>query len=539
MVKLLRLTTDKSNANFDIQFNEDLIIKPKSQIALKNLTMTMDEDVLKIDNTNSKFIFSTDLNPLDSSGDRSFSIPYADYNLYHSNNTDKKLLNFNDFIETMSESANAKLKCDNNDNDFNTEIIFSINKFNLFQMESFKSILFDFVPSLADTTANIDIDTSNVGRIEVSQNDTSTITQKHKVVFNDRFIKGAGVFRCKIADFANNSSGNRDNGFEIGLTDSKPNSIINNTNMKNSERTFMIRFNRVGEVYTFLETRAEGDETDETDSSITATRATNATLTTNDIIELKLEQGEIVGNVYTHDGANYTKHQIFRNTLYGDISPDAERVNDLLPFYTIHPYIVMYGDSDDVAICDIQHSLRESDMTNYQQRINPDSTLPKITYLAGANPVKLNPYARQSYFSIQSTATAKYLGFNSKVILGSDAEYDGIGAFPNSIVVANNVFKPAIYSRNFIIEMQNIPLSSYDSLYNGRKSILSTVVDGNDISINGQDVISYEPSEITYIDIDNMNSLNLRNIKFKILDKNLNEIKIQGLAVVTVLIQES
>lgn len=57
MVKLLRLTTDKSNANFDIQFNEDLIIKPKSQIALKNLTMTMDEDVLKIDNTNSKFIF--------------------------------------------------------------------------------------------------------------------------------------------------------------------------------------------------------------------------------------------------------------------------------------------------------------------------------------------------------------------------------------------------------------------------------------------------------------------------------------------------
>jgi len=534
MVKLLRLTTDKSNANFDIQFNEDLIIKPKSQIALKNLTMTMDEDVLKIDNTNSKFIFSTDLNPLDSSGDRSFSIPYADYNLYHSNNTDKELLNFDDFIETMNESANAKLKCDNNDNDFNTEIIFSINKLNLFQMESFKSILFDFVPSLADTTEDIDIDSSNVGRIEVSQNDTSTITQKHKVVFNDKFIKGAGVFRCKIADFTTNGSGIDNNGFEIGLSDTNPTGWINNNNMSDEERTFAIKFNRVGSAYVYKDYGRT-----EVTSSIPAVRGANATLSTNDILEIKLEQGQIVGNVYTHDGANYTKHQLFRNTLYGDLSPTATRPNDLGAFHNLNPYIVMYGNTDDIAICDIQHSLRESEMTNYSQRINPDTTLPKIRYLAGANPIKLNPYARQSYFSIQSTATAKYLGFNSKFIIGTAAEYDGIGAFPNSLVVADNVFKPAIYSRNFIIEMQNIPLSSYDSLYNGRKSILATVIDGNDISINGQDVVVYEPSEITYIDIDNMNSLNLRNIKLKVLDKNLNEIKIQGLGVITILIQES
>tara|TARA_R110002012_G_scaffold46121_3_gene122197 strand:- start:926 stop:2554 length:1629 start_codon:yes stop_codon:yes gene_type:complete len=541
MVKLLRLTTEKQDASFDIQFNEDIIIKPKSQMALKNVTFTMDEDVLTIDNTNSKFLFSTDFDPSSNDNSREFALRFGKFNLYHSNDTNEELRNFQMFIELLNENANSKLKCINANNDFNTEVIFSVNENNLFQMECFKSILFDFVPTLADITSDIDIDKSNAGRIEVAQldDDESTITQKHKLVFNDEFIKGAGVFRCKIADFTDNGSGNRDNGFEIGLSDVSPSTFINNTNMKNSERTFMIRFNRVGEVYTFLETREDGDTSPETNSSITATKGATATLSTNDIIELKLEQGEIVGNVYMHDGSNYVKHQIFRNTLYGDLSEDAQRVNGLATFYDLHPYIVMYGDRNDVAICDIQHSLRESKMINYQQRKILDPSLPKITYLAGANPIKTdNTYAKQGFLSFQSLEISRYLGFNSKEVLSNPAEYSGIGDFPNIIMIAEEVFKPAIYSRNFIIEMQNISLTSYDSLYNGRKSILATVVDGNDISINGQDIISYEPSEITYIDIDNMSERNIRNIKLKILDKNLNQIKIQGLAVVTILIKE-
>ena len=539
MVKLLRLTTEKQDASFDIQFNEDIIIKPKSQMALKNVTFTMDEDILTIDNTNYKFLFTTDYNPSDGSGDREFSLTYNKFNLYHSNDTNEELRNFDKFIEFLNLNANSKLKCTNANNDFNTEIIFSINDNNLFQMECFKSILFDFVPTLADITEDMTIDKTGSIRIDVSHDGTSTTTQKNKLVFNDDFIRGAGVFRCKIADFTANGSGNRDNGFEIGLSDVSPTTFINNTDMKNSERTFMIRFNRVGEVYTFLETRAEGDTGAETDSTVTATKGASATLTTNDIIELKLEQGEIVGNVYMHDGSNYVKHQIFRNTLYGDLSEDAERVNELDAFYDLHPYIVMYGNVGDVAICDIQHSLRESKMINYQQRTNPDTSLPKITYLAGANPIDTGSgYARQGFLSLQSIEIARYLGFNSKEILSNPVEFDGIGTLPNFKMIADEVFKPAIYSRNFIIEMQNISLTSYDSLYNGRKSILATIVDGNDLTINGQDIISYEPSEITYIDIDNMFERNIRNIKLKIIDKNLNQIKIQGLAVLTILIKE-
>ena len=538
MVKLLRLTTEKPDANFDIQFNEDIIIKPKSQMALKNVTFTMDEDVLTIDNTNSKFLFTTDYNP-GINNDREFTLRFGKFNLYHSNDTEEELRNFERFIELLNDNANSKLKCVNANNDFNSEVIFSVNQNNLFQMECFKSILFDFVPTLADITSDIEIDKSNSGRIDVYHQGTSTTTQKNKLVFNDEFIKGAGVFRCKIADFTANGSGNRDNGFEIGLSDVRPSTFINNTNMKNSERTFMIRFNRVGEVYTFLETREEEDTSPETDSTVTATKGANATLTTNDIIELKLEQGEIVGNVYMHDGTNYVKHQIFRNTLYGDLSDLAERVNGLAPFYGLHPYIVMYGDHDYVDICDIQHSLRESQMINYQQRKILDTTLPKITYLAGANPIDIdNGYAKQGFLSFQSIEISNYLGFNSKEVTSNPAEYSGIGDFPNIIMIADEVFKPAIYSRNFIIEMQNISLTSYDSLYSGRKSILSTIVDGNDLTINGQDIISYEPSEITFIDIDNMSERNIRNIKCKILDKNLNEIKIQGLAVLTILIKE-
>jgi len=533
MVKLLRLTTEREDANFDIQFNEDIIIKPKSQLALKNLTLTMNEDKLKIDNSNHTLQFSN--NTSNSVFDRVFNIPYQT----------RTFAEFERVLDDLTEYSNKQLECDDNDNDFNTQIDFSVDNNNKIKIEFFKSILFDYVPELATNTVDVDDDFSNPTKIIVSQTSgTDTTTQSHKLAFEDTFIKGAGVFRCRIADFVDNSSGNADNGFEIGLTDEPPANFMNTANMTNAQRTYMIRFNRIGSTYTFLKTRAKDDATAEDASSVNGTRGATATPTTNDILEIRLDQGDIVGNVYIHNGVTYVKNEIFRDTLYGDLTLDAERVNGLDAFYDLNPYIIFYGDTTHIKIKDIQHSLEEKKMLNYPERINQDTTNPQVLIPEIDEPVNINISKRYSdsynltgKFEFQKPM-ADYLGFNSAVITSSSNGYQPDGSFKNMIFNADNLFKPVIYSRNFVIEFQNINLTSYDSLYNGRKSILATVVDGNDITINDKDVVVYEPSEITYIDIDNINGLNIRNLKFKVLDKNLNPIKIQGLGVITLLVKE-
>ena len=162
---------------------------------------------------------------------------------------------------------------------------------------------------------------------------------------------------------------------------------------------------------------------------------------------------------------------------------------------------------------------------NYPQRINQDTTLPQILIPDIDEPVNINISKRytDSYnltgeFEFDKSM-GDYLGFNNIRNTASSDGYQQDGSFKNMIFNADNLFKPAIYSRNFIVELQNINLTSYDSLYNGRKSILATVVDGNDITINDTDIVVYEPNEITYIDIDNMNPISLRNIKLKVLKK--------------------
>ena len=86
--------------------------------------------------------------------------------------------------------------------------------------------------------------------------------------------------------------------------------------------------------------------------------------------------------------------------------------------------------------------------------------------------------------------------------------------------------------------MMNLPLLSYDSLKKGRMSILSVVPDDTSKTDNITDIITYEPNQLNFISIDNINSLLLRNIRCRLLNKNLEPIKTRGLSVLTILIRD-
>ena len=58
MVKLIRMTTENKNANFDNSISSDLVLEPYSQIALQNLALEFDPDPITVDNSNNQIDFN-------------------------------------------------------------------------------------------------------------------------------------------------------------------------------------------------------------------------------------------------------------------------------------------------------------------------------------------------------------------------------------------------------------------------------------------------------------------------------------------------
>ena len=106
-------------------------------------------------------------------------------------------------------------------------------------------------------------------------------------------------------------------------------------------------------------------------------------------------------------------------------------------------------------------------------------------------------------------------------------------------------FPPKFASRDFyMIESINLNLDSYNSQVNvnttggatkgDRRNILDTIPDGN-VGIN---VVEYAPNELVYVDIKNSESVNLRNVSFRILDEDLNPVPTFGDSNMTILIKD-
>ena len=81
--------------------------------------------------------------------------------------------------------------------------------------------------------------------------------------------------------------------------------------------------------------------------------------------------------------------------------------------------------------------------------------------------------------------------------------------------------------------MANVSLDSYDSLTEGRKSIL------NCISLNDQQVsINYEMRNLVYIDVNNTNDRLLRNIKINLLRHDHSPLLTRGKTSLVLLLSE-
>lgn len=475
-MKLIRLTSDKPI--FEINFNEDIIIPKGSQIALKNLSLKQFIPYLNI-NPKRDTIFST----VDNASVLGREITLTNEQYY--NNLD----NLYEFMEDLENKLNSVLTLTGRE----LGIEWRVQRLPDDHVTiEYKAALFDFLPVLYDFTGSVTTDI-DLGEVRAT---TRATDQTNKYYSRYKFTKGSGVFRARINSFVDNDVG--DAGFEIGLSNVKPELWEDSNTMTNKQRTYSVIATENNEPYQFIK---DGETPATSNPPINPLKFTGATLSENDIVEVSLSLGVIRGTVYQDDGVK----QIFSATYITD--------EDL------YPYIIMYGQQEDIVIDDIKQCCSPYETS---EEIRPDFKN-NVTYTHAVAP----PIQQLSDTETQLTLNkevSSFLGFRDTVLTKSGEEV---------LFEADNEF--SLYDNNddsMVIVSDSLKLDSYDSDNLGRLNTLEVVPNLH----SETRYLGYEPSNMNFIDITNTTDVTLRNMRFRILDKDLNLVKIANKGVLTVLI---
>ncbi len=168
-----------------------------------------------------------------------------------------------------------------------------------------------------------------------------------------------------------------------------------------------------------------------------------------------------------------------------------------------------------------------------EKRVKPVNVADFVETDLGANPPTAPSRAIQECFmEFEGITLANFLGYTfarTPSTPGSVIRVNG-GSFE---VKADDLFRPTALSDAFIVELLNLQVNSYDGLKESRKPYLAVVprsdADGS---------VIYDTTFPVFVDLDNADSLNLRNIKARLLNSDGSEVLIEGLSTLVILVKD-
>ena len=499
-MKLIRLTTETNDGRFDNDFNDEIIIQPKSKIALQSLAIQSDISQLTIDGDNEEIEFEI------TAGDtRTIGLDHATYNEH----------NNHDFLNDLQLKLNQGLLfTDAQDtNKFRNEIGFQfkvdVNDTGKAQIDMANTRYAYTTSTLAEVFKE-----NQAGVINITGNPmkiaSATATgvgradSKHGLSSITPFTTGCGVFRVKLSTWVDDTSGATSNtsGFEFGLCDSTPDKWGLPDSMSDDVKTFAIKGFQPTDPY-YVKTA--------NDNAFAASAISPDTKTGNnaDVLEISIQGINIVGTVYRTG-------QLAADTLF---TIPYEVVNGVpKPLYG---YIIFNGSRANIELVDMKFTpdaFLEPRLTE-DIAIHEDQT----EIGAGARPLAPRSSNTTKKIDFKNDSVSSFLGFNSvsNTLVGVQV-----------VFIANTLFVALIENDALLIILDNLPLESYDGFKKGRKSILATIPNPN----NGQRVV-YEPNNLNYIELNNANTISLRNIRARVLYQDYTPLKTKGFSVLNVLIQ--
>ena len=564
-MKLIRLVTN-DDGFFRSSFGNEMMIKPNSKIALLNLTFETAFTVINIDSSNSTVEFVSDTDDIDTKVE-------VDLNerSYNRNQVE-------DFYKDLIFTLNACVSNEKASNSIGSML--DINEAGgLRQIEYRYSPFLNplFLPdqnnvfSLDNELIDVIVDDAGPTTIQKqgSQGGTSDRTA-NLITSVGRLCEGNGFLMIRIKSSVDNLSGGANNGFGIGLTREQLDTVITpGEDIPPNTRDFEIRYNRPGEQYVYI----KNTEAVESGSGIMPINVEGGNLYDHDVLYFKTSNGRLSGGVIQLVAADEPTVQEFF-----DVAMDS---NDI--FY---PYLYLRGSSTHIKV----------DAFNYN--INPwinqgygvDEIKPPFWSFTGLDyPGNIhNAYANGVQDIVDtgtlfdgidadevqiSTPSNWKTGFQCQITLDTEIwnllgyGYDDFeGDQTKRIAVGPNSFRncwslwlakndPVIQdSDNYLIESLSLPLDSFDASqpYYGslvtnnfprkeqamagrRKNILMTVPINN----NTDGLVEYETDNLIFIDINNAEQINVRNMDFRILKKDFTPIEQSGeSAVMTILISD-
>lgn len=491
-LKLIRLHTFDNEAIFDNQFQDEILIDEFSEIALQSISLKRDNTDVVIDASNSTITFQ-----LVNGTVRTFELTHG---IYSKTETA-------DLLKELNEKANSQLSV-NVSKELGSQLEFKLNDDDKFEYNT-------------KQLGALIVDDSNTNDITCVNMNTTGATKALKQVlpqtagllkdsfsFSDRpLINGCGLVRTRIRNYAPDGSGYPSS---IGIALTTQIEKLKDAGIEFSDCEFSIRTLIDGTNPYQIQTNPT---TGFVNTTLNPLKYATATNTVNDVMEIQLTEGNIEIVVHQDGQAAKTLFSVphdFDKTYYavwfclGNSTINISEFNRVF----INPY-------DET----IQTTEFDSD-NNGVQDYDTVGAIPRHTTKATFQELKF-----------EAESIANYLGFE-KVSFGPIK----IKEFQ---VIAPNIFQNVMHSDNYIVEMLNISLDSYDSLSGGRKNILGVIPISEKLINNKTGVLQYEPNEKYYISMNNKYKVSLRNIRARVLTTDLTAITTTGLSSLNILIRNS
>ena len=342
--------------------------------------------------------------------------------------------------------------------------------------------------------------------------DPASNTNESFTYYQHHLTQGAGIFRTKIRRLNDGDAETEKCGWIMGLTDvSIPLTLDGNAIFPNADIKYGMAVGRTDQSYQKIEngvfTPAVGlpNYVGNNDGA-------------NDIIELCIEFGSIKGRIYREGVANPIEA----------FSVPYDGTTNYFPF------LIFRGDSNDrlkfVRITSDPY-IDPPTLTIGNEFNDPEMSVPSGVSAPPAPQSNTRPTFQMLNF--ESLSLSRFLGFEN-----IRQPVNGFNLVRNFLFSGDNKFELTDTADAFLVLLDNIQLKSYDDFdkngfgKGGRKNIISVIPQSD-----SNETVIYEPNSFIFVDLDNTNAINIRNIKARILKNDYSPITTSGLSTLTLLIK--
>jgi len=478
-MKLFRIETNDASGIFDTTFQEDIIIKPNSQVALNQASFEVNFEELIVDASNSEFEYK--VNNVDVWMKGNFDHGKVDKSTYSGYliSMQKQLNSLLDIEVARNLGMQWKVLLDTN------------NRINMgYKISPIGNYSDEFkLRGTANAMAAYDATTKTFyatnARAVLSQYAISPYT----------LCNGGGQFRAQIKYFGDNTLGKVYNGLFIAVLNKF---IPDGETLLLSNIKIGIGIDFIGTNGGFYYYYKDGVKNYSTTAPIIFGNNNNR----NPYLTIDITDGKLSANVYTDDDGVYEIADLpydQNSELYPAIIFHGGRVDAPGPPPTSTDYATVHNVT--LTKNPWKHDAETSILPHDPLQVVP---LPSSSIVPANNEIKF------------SSSIATFFGY-------ADTHYGVIIASEISYIADNDFYK---HNSNdmYIIELLNISVDSYDSYTQGRKNYLGMVPSGNRYHI------TYNANFPIWLGMNNEKELTIRNIKCRIINADRSPVSCFGKA---------